>query len=102
AAKSGTQVTCQKGAWGLGANLAVSVLDVSETGLRLLLNSSLDRGQELTLTLLVPGKSRPFKVLARTIWSVETADGNHCVGATFEQRLTYADLINVTAIRCCR
>jgi hypothetical protein len=92
-AKDGVEVTCQKGSWGLGINLAVTVLDVSEAGIRLILNSALDRGQEFTIALHAPGRVRPFKTLANVVWCIETADGNYCVGASFQRRLAYVDLM---------
>src|SRR5205807_5017007 len=42
--KNHTKVTCHKGPFGLGPNVAVSMLDVSEAGIRLVVKVPLDRG----------------------------------------------------------
>jgi hypothetical protein len=91
------QVSCHKGSWGVGVNVAVSVLDLSDAGVRLILNAPLERNQELTVSLSVPGKGRPLKALARVVWSVETAEGTYCVGAAFHRRLAYGDFINLAS-----
>ena len=52
-ARGRVRVVCQKGAMGLGVNLAVALLDVSESGARLILSGPLQRGQEVSLTLEV-------------------------------------------------
>jgi hypothetical protein len=96
--KGGLKVLCQKGSWGLGPNLALAVLDVSEAGIRLVLKAPLEHGQEISVTLSTPGRCRPLHALARTVWSVETADGAYCVGASFERRLSYADVIGLAAL----
>ena len=90
--RKGTKVTCQKGSLGLGPNLAVGVLDISESGVRLLLKAPLDVHQDVEVNLLGPGKGRPFKVLADVIWCVAAADGTFCVGARFQKALRFFDL----------
>ena len=91
-AKRSTKVTCQKGAMGLGANLALALLDVAETGVRMVLRSSLEVGQEVEVTLLGPGQAKPLRQLAEVAWCVETADNRYCMGACFQGRLTFAEL----------
>jgi hypothetical protein len=91
-AKNSSRVTCIKGALGLGANLGVKLLDVSETGARLVVKEALNPGQEVELNLEAPGGGRPVRLPAEVIWSVPTADGQHCVGTSFHKRLSYADL----------
>jgi hypothetical protein len=95
-AKRSVGVTCFKGALGLGANLAVSLLDLSESGVRMIIKTGLDKGQEVEIGLLGPGRSRPIKLLANVAWSVPAADGTFCVGACFQRRLAYADLLHLT------
>jgi hypothetical protein len=69
----------------------VSVLDVSENGVRLVLKEGLPVGHEFAVTL--EGlSSRAVKVVARVVWSAALADGNFCVGAAFGKGLSYYDL----------
>jgi hypothetical protein len=90
APKRSTRVTCRRGSLGLGPNIALSLLDVSETGARLLVKRPLVRGAEIELGLLAPGSVRASTLPAVVIWAVETADGTHCIGVQFQKRLTYA------------
>ena len=75
-------------------NLAVAVLDLSETGIRLVLNTDLPKGQELTVHLDNIAY-RPIKLTAEVIWSLPTKDGNFCVGAHFQQAIRYPALISL-------
>jgi hypothetical protein len=90
-AKKSVKAACFKGSMGLGANLALSVLDVSETGVRLLVKADLPPGQEVEIDLESPG-SQKVKALARVVWSVPAEDGTFRVGARFDKGLSYAAL----------
>jgi len=92
APKGSTRVTCRRGALGLGPNVALALLDVSEAGARLLVKASLTRGQEIELGLLAPGCMRESTLPGRVIWSIQTADGAYCIGVQFQKRLSYPAL----------
>jgi Tfp pilus assembly protein PilZ len=77
-------------------NLAVALLDVSETGVRLVLREPLERGQDVEITLLGLGHLRPVKVLGSVVWCVATDNQQHCVGVQFNHRLKYADFQHLT------
>ena len=96
-ARASTQVACQKGAWGLGANVAVAVLDVSEDGAQLVVREALAVGQEVEVSLAPPWNGRPVKVAGRVVWSGGGPGGNYRAGVCFGKRLPYADLLSVTA-----
>jgi hypothetical protein len=68
------------------------MLDLSETGIRLLVRASLPQDLEIEIGLEGLGHSRPLRLPARVVWSVETADGRYCIGAEFQSPLCYADL----------
>jgi hypothetical protein len=91
-AKSGTKVECRKGTMGLGPNLAVGLLDVSESGARLLLKVALEPNQEVELVLLAVGQVREVKMPGRIVWCVAAADGRYCVGVQLQKRLGYSCL----------
>ena len=93
--KGSTKVTCHKGLLGLGPNLAVSLLDLSETGVRLVVKSALEKGQEIEIGLLGLNHPRPIKLPAVVAWSVPAADGTYCLGARFQKRLTYGDFLQL-------
>jgi hypothetical protein len=78
-----TAVTCQSAPLVVGANLALSVLDISADGIRLIVRSPLEKGQKIKLDLEGIGYCRPIELVAEVVWSLPTADGNWCVGAKF-------------------
>jgi hypothetical protein len=81
--RASTEVTCRPNTLIVGANLALSVLDISADGIRLLVNSPLQKGQKIEVDLEGIGYCRPLKLAAEVVWSLATADGNWCVGAKF-------------------
>lgn len=86
------KATCRKGALDLGVNLAVGVLDLSETGARLLLKEGLPVGQEVSITLETPASGLRLLRLANIIWSIRTADGAIAVGVRFQKHVRFAEL----------
>jgi|SRR5947208_481779 len=91
-ARQGVQVACRTGTLGLGQNIALALVDISEVGLRLAVKSALAKGQEIEIELLAPGKSRPLKLLAEVIWCSTAEDDSHWVGAEFRHHLSYAEI----------
>jgi hypothetical protein len=94
--KGPPEVACFRGALGLGANIAVSVLDISESGIRLVVKVPLKNGEEVEINLTPPGVGKPFRIMADIAWCVATSDGKHCVGARFQKYMSYADLQRLT------
>jgi hypothetical protein len=91
-AKRTTRIACYKGALGLGKNIALSVLDLSETGLCLLVNTAMAQGEELEVNLMALSHRHAIKVLAEVVWSVEAKDGVFCVGAKFRSTVPYREI----------
>jgi hypothetical protein len=92
---SNTRVTCHRGPHGLGPNLALGLVDVSEIGLRLLAASAFEKSQELDVALCGPGLSRPCQVPAELVWCQPGPEGQYTVGARFQRRLRYGDLVHL-------
>jgi hypothetical protein len=90
--KSTTKVHVYRNALGLGANIAVSILDLSEVGVRLVVKEPLAEGCEFALEF-EPNGARPIKLTARVIWSLLLADGKTCVGAELSKKIPYPDLL---------
>jgi hypothetical protein len=93
------KVRCQKGTWGLGANVARKLLDVSTDGARLVVAEPLEDGREVTLSLEGPWHARPLVLVGRIRWCAELADGNWCVGVHFDKTLAYREVQDLAA--CC-
>ena len=81
--KPTTAVTCRDETLLVGPNLAVAVLDISADGIRLIVRTALEKGQQIDVDLDGIGYCRPLKFPAEVVWSVRTADGNWCIGAKF-------------------
>jgi hypothetical protein len=90
-AKRTTKVTCRLGAAGAGPNVALTILDISETGLRLLTKSPLPAGQQVEISLEGLWQRQPLRLPAEVVWCLATADGKQCMGLKFLKRLSYAD-----------
>jgi hypothetical protein len=90
-------VRCYGNALGIGVNLAVSLLDLSETGVRLVLNTEVKPGQEVTVYLegLVMGQ---WQQVATVEWVVPTASGQFCVGVRFQKALPYTALTRLSRL----
>jgi hypothetical protein len=92
APKRKPKISCYKGALDLGTNLALSLLDISESGVRLLIKSGLDPGQEVNLSLEGITHKRPLKATGKIVWCVAAQDGSFCVGIRLEKYLPYQEI----------
>jgi PilZ domain len=90
--KGSTKASCYKGLFGLGRDIAVAVLDISQYGAQLVVKEALGPGQPIEVGLEGLGRQKPIRLPAVVIWCMEGADGNHLVGARFERSLSYADM----------
>jgi len=95
--KPASKVTCITGKYGLGPNDALELLDVSETGVRLIVQSPLTAGQEVKIGLEALAARRPTTVSAQVVWCVPLADGTHCIGARFDRPLEWGVLLGISA-----
>jgi hypothetical protein len=94
--RGGCKVACQKGTLGLGADLAVQLLDVSLDGAGLTIREALPVGTEVSLILEGPGNARAVKRTA-AVRSCEPADGkNHRIGVAFQKRLERVEIMSLT------
>jgi hypothetical protein len=83
---------CRKGAHGLGRNLAVTTLDLSETGARLLVRAAMAPGEDVEVLLAGVGVARALKRVGKVVWALLLSDGSHAIGVVFDKRLSYAEL----------
>jgi len=94
--KKNSKVLCVTGACGLGPNVAVTLLDVSETGIRLVLQTPLPPGHEVEVSLDAPAHRRPIHMKGEVVWCVALADGNFCLGIRFATLLKWTELQALT------
>jgi hypothetical protein len=81
--KPTTEVACRPETRIIGPDVAMSVLDISADGIRLMVKTPLEIGQRIEVDLEGIGYCRPLKLNAEVIWSLATADGHWCIGAKF-------------------
>ena len=94
--KPGVRVVCRTGTLGVGPNLAISLVDISEMGLRLVVPSTMQKGQEVQIELEAPGRGRALKLMADVIWSMPNDEGTYWLGIEFRRQLTYGELQDLT------
>ena len=90
--KGSTKTFCYRGPMGLGANLAVSTVEVSETGACLVVKEPFDIGEEMEVHLEGLVHRRPIRKMARVVWSVSAGPERWRVGVQFQGSLRYAEL----------
>jgi hypothetical protein len=90
--RGGLKANCRRGTMDLGKDIALSVLDISEEGVRLMLSEVVKGREEVCLTLSSAICTRPVKRLGTVAWSVAAADGTVCAGVRLDKRLSYAEV----------
>jgi hypothetical protein len=91
-ASSKIKVICRKGNLDMGPNLAKAVLDISESGVRLVLKAPIEVGQYVSVSLEGVLHMRPIVCTGKVVWTAELAEGGYCVGVRLEKYLTYKDI----------
>jgi PilZ domain len=87
--KATTNVQCYGNGLGLGRNIAHSLLDVSETGVRLLLVRMVAAGREVEVNLDGQAGAAVRRV-ARVVWAVPAEGGLFCTGCEFLKPVPYS------------
>jgi hypothetical protein len=92
--RTNVKIECRKGGLGLGPNLAISAINLAETGVRLILKTALPKGQDVEIIVL--GSSQHIKRLAKVVWSHALENGTHDVGFDFERNLSFGEYQDFT------
>jgi hypothetical protein len=96
-ARTTVKVQCRKGGYGLGPDLASSVLDLSDSGARLIIKQSLDPMAEVEVIINGYGMKSFIKRLGYVRWQVKLESGQFCVGVEFQKCLDYRDWQNLAS-----
>jgi len=75
----------------LGANLALALLDLSETGASMSVKEAMEPGREVTVGLEGQSHPRPVVCVGNVVWCKPAAGGVFTVGITFQKRLPYGE-----------
>ena len=89
--RSTVKLECRKGSYGFGVNLTQKVLDLSDTGVRVIVNQELKLLGDLEVLITSYGMRATIKRIAIVRWQVKLEDGTFCAGIEFEKRLPYRD-----------
>jgi hypothetical protein len=95
--RNSVRLECRKGTTGLGVNIAVSVLDVSDTGARLVVSQPLTLQSEVETVISGYGMKASIKRLAHVRWQLKLESGQFCTGVEFQKRLPYRDWQNLAS-----
>jgi PilZ domain len=96
APRSRVRVTCRRGGLDLGPNLALSVQDLSEAGVRLVVKEPLEPGREVSIGLEGQSHSRPILRGGVVIWCLDRPDGAYWIGVRFEKELPYTLVLELS------
>jgi hypothetical protein len=90
-ARSGTRVEIRR--WGIlsGPSFAKELLDISEVGVRVRLSIAARQGEQLDVTLWVPGGTWCVRSMGIVRWSVIGTDGLSLTGIQLRRRLMPQD-----------
>ena len=94
--KGKIKATCYKGLLDLGQNIAVKLLDVSESGMSLTVSIALEKPQEVLILLESQRHASPIKTPGVVMWCIPSGQGNWTVGIQFGKYLSYANFTHFT------
>ena len=92
--KRGVAAQCRRGQMGLGADVAVAIVDISDCGACLVVSAEFKKGEEAELILVGVGRSKPLKVMGEIRSCVPDGEDTFRVGLRFRKRVAYAELDN--------
>ena len=90
------RIVCHRNGSGDGPNLAVALLDASQSGVRLFLNAPVEPGEAVRLGLEVDGLTEPVRLAGVVRWAVDREDGTCIAGVELERLIGERDLERLT------
>jgi hypothetical protein len=96
-ARRSIRLQCRHGSMGLGANVASSFQNISETGVQLLTKDTLILGEEVELILEGYGIPGTIRRIADVRWTVPLEGGGCRAGVRFQKFISFRDVQNLSA-----
>ncbi len=93
--KRKVKLTCRRGQFDMGANLAVALVNVAEVGACLLVKEALAPGDNVSVGFEGLQHRRPVTVTGKIIWAKPRPTGECEVGIQFDKRLPYAEIAKI-------
>jgi len=92
----GVEVSCRRGALGVGPDIAVMLRSLSESGARLIVTTSLKSGEEVELEFRAAAFPKSIRMMAEVVRSKAVPGNMHCAAVRFQKRLGYAEFTRLT------
>jgi PilZ domain len=89
------KVECRKGSYGFGANLLLSVENLSETGTCLNVKSAVGKGEEVEVLFAGLDAGRAMKRLGRVVWCKLGVGKTWSIGVQFQSPLPYNSIMRI-------
>lgn len=89
--RTSVKVQCRKGTHGLGPNVAVSLLDISDSGIRVVLKQELTNRDEVEIMIVAHGVLGTIKRHGYVRWQLKLENGLFCAGIEFQKSIKYRD-----------
>jgi hypothetical protein len=90
-------VVCRRGTSGLGPNLAVGLVDLTEDRLKFRLTAAVPVGEDMEIELTPPGNGKSLKLRGEVIACRPARDGKASVAKVrLRQRLTFRQFADLT------
>jgi hypothetical protein len=96
AGRRSIRLQCRHGAMGLGANIASTFLDISETGVQLMTKETLKLGEEVELLLEGYGIQGTIRRIADVRWTVPLEGGGCRAGVRFQKFISFREVQNLS------
>lgn len=90
--KSGVAVVARKGAMGLGPNVVLGAVTLSDDGISLRVADELHRGDELEISLTPAGRGKALRLMGDVRWCRAGADETFVIGLQFRRRLKFVEV----------
>ncbi len=97
--REGAQATCRPGGPITGPDLALSLVNLSDAGARLILAAPLAVGQSVEMELLAPGWKRPVRRSRGDVWGRRLEDETFQAGISFSKTLALIELRDLCPTR---
>jgi hypothetical protein len=97
ASRKSIHLQCRRGSLGLGANLASTFTDISESGLQLTTLVSIKSGEEVELVFEGYGMRTPIRRIGEVRWVENIESGGCRAGIRFQKYISYRELQMLTA-----
>ena len=93
--RRGTTISCRKGTLGLGPNLAISIHDLGEEGMSLLVKEWITPPADVEIAFTAVGTSKPTVVIGQVVWCNPMQTG-FLIGVKFRERIAYMQFTSLT------